>query len=300
MKLSIITVCYNNKNGLQKTMESVANQTFTDYEYIVIDGGSTDGTIELIMNYDLKSRKELRIKNFKWISEKDNGIYDAMNKGIKMASGEYCYFLNSDDCIAAPNTLEKIFAKVNSDCHCGKSRNRLYIKRLRVKPAMTGNPDIIYGNLAIQKNNKLHSVSKFSKKITPYSFYRFKTAIHHQASFIKKELFEKYGVFSDKAKLVSDWIFFFEAIIVHKVRTQYINRVFALFLSGGESSTGINEQYIKDDFIQTYFSDKQIKKYAKKNRLYKNLRIRKLEKLFGKVFLLYALLNKEIGDRSEE
>ena len=266
-KLSIITVCYNNKNGLQKTMESVAKQTFIDYEYIVIDGGSTDGSVELIKNEDLKNRKECRIKNLRWVSEKDNGIYDAMNKGIKMACGEYCYFLNSDDYIAAPNTLEKIFAKLKPET------------------------DIVYGNLAIRKNNKLRSVTKFSKKVLPYSFYRYKQALHHQASFIKRELFQKYGLYSEKAKLISDWIFFFETIILHKVKIQYINRIFAVFLSGG-SSVQMSEQHIKDDFVQTYFSEKQINKYQSKDKLIKIWRIEKIEKLFGKIYLLYALLTE--------
>ena len=267
-KLSIITVCYNNRNGLQKTIESVVKQTFTNYEYIVIDGGSTDGTVELI------KANEQHIDY--WLSEKDNGIYDAMNKGIKIAKGEYCYFLNSDDYIATPNTLEKIFEQVKN------------------------NPDIIYGNLAKRKNNKLFYVIKFSKKITPYSFFCDKSAIHHQASFVKTELFQKYGLYSDRAKLISDWIFFFETVFLHKVKTQYINRVFAVFLSGGESSTGIgiDETYIKEDFIQSYFSEKQIEKYASRKRLYNTSIIRKtitlLEKILEKIFLLIALLKREI------
>ena len=273
-KLSIITVCYNNCEGLRKTMESVKTQTFKDYEYIIIDGGSTDGTIELIKEnakFPLSSGEGLgeRLIDY-WVSEKDNGIYNAMNKGIEAAKGEYCYFLNSDDCIAVPNTLEKIFEQVK------------------------GNPDIIYGNLAIRKNNKLHSVIKFSKNITPYSFYRHKLAIHHQASFIKRELFEKYGLYSDKAKLISDWIFFFEIVILHKVQTQYVNRIFAVFLAGGESSVGINEKHIKNEVIQTYFSQEQINKYAFKKRLHKSWGIRKIDKLFGKLFLLLAMLRNEI------
>jgi len=276
-KLSIITVCYNNRNGLQKTMKSVVCQTFTDYEYIIIDGGSTDGTVELIKNVELKIKNvECRMKNFCWVSEKDNGIYDAMNKGIKMAKGEYCYFLNSDDCIAAPNTLEKIFAKLNPET------------------------DIIYGNLAKQRDDKFCNVIKFSKNITPYSFYRDKPAIHHQASFIRRELFEKYGLYSDRARLISDWIFFFETVFLHKVKTQYINRVFAIFLSGGESSTGvgIDETHIKEEFIQTYFSEKRINRYASKKRLHNTQGIGKTRilfgKIFGKIFLLIALLKREI------
>ena len=276
-KLSIITVCYNNCEGLRKTMESVKTQTFKDYEYIVIDGGSTDGTVELIKEnakFPFSCGEGLgeRLIDY-WISEKDSGIYNAMNKGIKAAKGEYCYFLNSDDYIAMPNTLEKIFEQVKN------------------------NPDIIYGNLAIRKDNKLCYVSKFSKNITPYSFYRHRLAIHHQASFIKRELFEKYGLYSDKAKLISDWIFFFETVILHKVQTQYVNRVFAVFLAGGESSVGISEKHIKNELIQTYFSQEQIKKYAFKDKLFKVFRIRKAEKLLAKLFLLCALSNNQVSNK---
>ena len=266
-KLSIITVCYNNRNGLQKTFQSVIRQTFTDFEYIIIDGGSTDGTVDFI------KANEQHIKY--WISEKDNGIYNAMNKGIKVAKGEYCYFLNSDDCIAAPNTLEKIFAKIKN------------------------NPDIIYGNLAVLKNDKLQYVTKFSKNITPYSFYRHKQAIHHQASFIKRTLFNQYGLYNENIKLISDWAFFFEVILLYDFSTQYINIVFAVFLSGGESSTGICEKHIKNDIMKIHFYDKQIDDYKLKENLYKKLKINKLEKLFGKIFLFYTLLKNEIKNENQ-
>jgi len=253
-KLSIITVCYNNRNGLQKTMQSVVNQTFTDYEYIIIDGGSTDGTVDLI------KANEQYIDY--WVSEKDNGIYNAMNKGIKVANGEYCYFLNSDDCIAAPNTLEKIFDKVKN------------------------NPDIIYGNLAILKNEKLNSVAKYSSKITLYSFYRFKNAIHHQASFIKKDLFEKYGYYDEKIKLISDWVFFYQVIAQNSATTQYVNEVFAIFTAGGASYT-----YSLVDYNEAAQIKNKILETTNSPVIHQKM-IRKKEKRHNKVF---SIFNKIIG-----
>ena len=109
-KLSIITVNLNNKAGLQKTIESVFSQTFTDYEYLVIDGGSEDGSKELIKKYENKF--------VYWVSEKDKGIFNAMNKGILKASGEYLLFLNSGDYFYDSAVLDDVFDKAAStDIH---------------------------------------------------------------------------------------------------------------------------------------------------------------------------------------
>lgn len=216
-KLSIITVVYNNREGLSRTIKSVKRQTFTNYEHIIIDGGSTDGTVELI--------KENEEYIDYWISEKDSGIYSAMNKGIKVAKGEYCYFLNSDDCIAAPNTLEKIFEKVNG-------------------------ADIIYGNLAISRNNKVFRVGKFKKNIRFVDTYCNGSFIQHQASFIKRELFNKYGLYHEDVKAISDWIFYYETVALKGVGTQYINRVFSVFEKAG-LSLQVNEKNIREVILES-------------------------------------------------
>jgi glycosyltransferase involved in cell wall biosynthesis len=101
-KISIITVVYNNRENLSKTIECVRSQNYADIEYILIDGGSTDGTPDII--------KQNEDVIYKWISEKDNGIYDAMNKGIKLATGDYVWFLNSGDMIYSNDTIQKIFS----------------------------------------------------------------------------------------------------------------------------------------------------------------------------------------------
>ena len=134
MKLSIITITYNNAEGLRKTLASVASQTYADIEHVIVDGGSTDGSVEIIREY--ADSEAIRLKGYKankvsetspndlissspnslptqvvrWISEKDNGIYDAQNKGITMAKGGYCYFLNAGDTFCADDVLERIFS----------------------------------------------------------------------------------------------------------------------------------------------------------------------------------------------
>ena len=101
MKLSVITINYNNKEGLKKTIESVVSQIYQDFEYIVVDGGSTDGSIDIIREYD----KHIDF----WISEPDRGIYNAMNKGIKFSHGEFCLFLNSGDCLLSSTSISQVF-----------------------------------------------------------------------------------------------------------------------------------------------------------------------------------------------
>ena len=134
MKLSIITINYNNAEGLRKTLASVAAQTFRDFEHIIVDGGSTDDSVDIIRQYAdneairLEGYKAIRSENSKadnlassphhlitsspitWISEKDKGVYDAQNKGIRLAHGEYCYFLNAGDTFCADDVLERMFS----------------------------------------------------------------------------------------------------------------------------------------------------------------------------------------------
>ena len=172
-KLSIITINLNNVKGLTKTIESVVSQTFADYEYIIIDGGSTDGSVEIIKQYADKITY--------WVSEPDRGVYHALNKGIEQAKGEYCYFLNSGDWILQNSGLQYVFDK---------------------------NPveDILYCDV-------LHGKKKciYPDKLSMYFF--FETTITHQASFIKRSLFSTYGLYNEKYKIVSDWEFWLKTII---------------------------------------------------------------------------------------
>ena len=108
MELSIVTINYNNAEGLRKTLVSVAEQTYRDIEHIIIDGGSTDGSIEVIRDYVERLKIEDRILKIDWVSEKDNGIYNAMNKGIRKASGEYIQILNSGDILANPDVTQRM------------------------------------------------------------------------------------------------------------------------------------------------------------------------------------------------
>lgn len=173
IKLSIITVNYNNCSGLHKTLVSVQKQTARDsFEFIIVDGKSTDGSLELINEYDT-----LLID--KWISESDNGIYEAMNKGISIAEGEYLLFLNSGDWLYNDFVIESCLP---------------YFKA-----------DIVYGN-AWFKKGKREWVEKYPSKLSFYFFYQY--TLNHQSTFIKASLFNDYGMYREDLKINSDWEFF--------------------------------------------------------------------------------------------
>lgn len=170
--MSVITVNYNDKLGLKRTIQSVISQTFTDYEYVVIDGGSTDGSIDII--------KENEKYISYWVSEPDKGIYNAMNKGVAVAKGEYCIFMNAGDTFCSSNTLSDVFTlKCEEDIICGST-----ITIEKCIPA----PDEITFN------------------------YLFSSAICHQCAFIRTSLLVKYK-YDEKYKIVSDRKFFIQTLI---------------------------------------------------------------------------------------
>ena len=156
MKYSIITVNYNNKEGLRQTIESVINQIYRDYEFIVIDGGSTDGSADVLKEYDDQITY--------WVSEKDNGIYNAMNKGIAKATGDYLNFMNSGDCFYASDVLKNV-ANYQSDADFIVGKDYHYSERKQ------------RGHASIQP-----------PRTTMMHF--FMGTLDHQSSFIKRELFE--------------------------------------------------------------------------------------------------------------
>lgn len=200
MKYSIITVNYNNKEGLRQTIESVIHQTFRDFEFIVIDGGSTDGSANILKEYDQQITY--------WVSEKDSGIYNAMNKGIAKATGEYLNFMNSGDCFYAPDILEKVaHYQYDADFIVGK--------------------DYHYN----EKKQKGHA-SIQPPRTTMIHF--FIATLDHQSTFIKRELFDN-SPYDENHRLVSDWIFFTEKIVKENKQVQFIPDIICRREEGGLS-----------------------------------------------------------------
>jgi glycosyltransferase involved in cell wall biosynthesis len=202
-KLSIITINLNNAHGLRKTIESVISQSSSDFEYIVIDGDSTDGSVEVI--------REFADRINYWVNEPDNGIFHAMNKGIKQARGEFCQFLNSGDWLSSPDVIKKMLDTM-PDC------------------------SIYYGNMLKQfPKGKIYRDTCEKGEITMLTFY--KGAINHSPTFIKRSLFVKYGLYDEKLRIVSDWKWFLIVIGLNNELVKYINLDVTCFDMTGISNT---------------------------------------------------------------
>lgn len=199
-KISIISINYNNAIGLQRTIESVKAQNYSDMEYIIVDGGSTDKSVDII--------KENEAFIDKWVSEKDNGIYNALNKGIQMATGDYLLFLNSGDHFYNSDVLNK---------------NQYHI---RGKDLIAF--DIHVFGQGFDQINKHPDELKFS--------FLFEETLAHQSVFIKKSLFYKVGLYDETLKIVADWKFFIQAVVSHHCTYKSIHEVLSTYYLDGISS----------------------------------------------------------------
>ena len=222
MRLSIITINLNNANGLRKTIESVINQTFTDYEYIIIDGGSTDGSVDVI--------REFAEKITFWVSEPDKGIYNAMNKGIIKAKGEYYLFLNSGDFFHNKKVLATVIPKlIDSDVVYG---NIIFL------------PPDFYNNanqqLELERNIKPYPGRKRPLKI----YLRIGSTIPHQAAFFKRTVFEKIGYYNESYKIASDLELNIRILKYGKFVIEYIPDIISYFVLDG-----IGSDFSKDSLV---------------------------------------------------
>ena len=210
LKISIITINLNNKEGLKKTIDSVINQTFYDkVEYIVIDGQSTDGSAELLEEYKDKLSKLL--------IEEDRGIYSAMNKGIDMATGDYTIFLNSGDYFHGRKMIDSMY------------------------PYLQEGTDIVYGDLCIHKTNGEQFTKRYVSAI-PKDYFTYE-ALPHEAAFVKTELYKQKHL-DENYQIISDTIFFHEAINVDGKSYKHIPLTLTDFFLGGKSSDTVN---LKDE-----------------------------------------------------
>ena len=209
MKVSIITVVYNNKDTIKDAIESVLNQTYKNIEYIIVDGGSTDGTVNIIKNYEDKIDK--------FISEKDNGIYDAMNKGIKLASGDIVGILNSDDFYASNNIIEKVV-------------NEFIEKKV----------DSVYGDLVYVDAKNTDKIVRYWRS-KPFKEGLFKKGWHppHPTFFVRKEIYNKCGLFNLNFKIAADYELMLRFLEKCKISSSYIPQVLVKMRIGGESNKNI-------------------------------------------------------------
>ncbi|WP_231461839.1 glycosyltransferase family 2 protein [Pedobacter sp. Leaf132] len=248
MTVTIITVCLNN-DDLDQTIESIVKQSFEDFELIVMDGCSTNSrTIETLVKYQHHPKINI-------ISEQDNGIYDAMNKGITKATGEYLIFVNAGDQLISENVLKAVTKHFN-------------------------NEDIIYGNLQIEGDD-FSLIKEYPSKL---SFnYFLKDTLPHPSTFIKRSLFEKFGYYNCNMKISADWAFFINSICRNNVSYKHIPLVISLFKYDGISSKSENQELInneKNNYLQknfsAYMTDYQLLDRLESDRLaLKNSRVRK-------------------------
>lgn len=220
MRLSIITINLNNREGLQRTIDSVICQTFRDFEWIVIDGGSTDGSRELIEQY---------ADHFAyWVSEPDKGIYNAMNKGIKVAKGEYLQFLNSGDWIVDKKTLERCFSQRFT-------------------------ADVMYGDQYFVYPEGEKS-SDFPTMLT-FKFLLY-DSLGHSATFIRRNLFEL-ALYDESLRIVSDWAFFVKMMLSNKEFVK-VNEIVTYYDTTGISSTNNKLQTQEREYVIEKFVPKAI------------------------------------------
>lgn len=246
MKISIITINWNNATGLEKTIKSVVEQTYKNIEYIVIDGASTDNSVEIIKKYETSLSY--------WVSEPDNGIYNAMNKGTQKATGDYCLFLNSGDKLIEPNIIKTITDKYQ------------FTK------------DIISCDLLSCRDNIINYKSAPENNYISLDFVT-TNPIPHPSTFIRTNLIKKYP-YDETLKIAGDFVFFFDMLVIKRTTYQHINKALSIFYKDGISSKNGNSIGIKEgyDFISQHINTSILnelrdRKDSKRNELIHYVRL---------------------------
>ena len=237
MKISIVTVSYNSADTIADAMESVARQKRRGFEveHIVVDGGSNDGTVEVIREFEKKLRGESAVDfSFKWVSEKDKGLYDAMNKGVRMATGEVVGVLNSDDMMAADNVLEKVAAKFERDADLEFLCS-----------------DVRFVDREV-KLDGLHE-ARTRRFICPM-FWRpwmltFGYAPPHPGMYIKKRCFDEWGYYKYQYRIGADYEMVVRFTRKHKAKRAYLRKcAVAMRLGGASTEKGNAGSFVGNNF----------------------------------------------------
>lgn len=220
--ISIITATYNSAETINDTIKSVLCQTNKDFEYIIVDGGSTDETIGIVKSYESEFSGKL-----KWVSEKDKGIYDAMNKGIKMASGDIIGILNSDDYYTSDGILQTIADAFKCQ-----------------------NVDAIYGDIHFIKDGVPDKCVRYysSRLFSPF-WLRFGFMPAHPSFYCKREVFDKSGLYRLDYKIGSDYEMMVRLFRKHKISSRYVPKDFVTMRTGGASNSNLQSRLtlIKED-----------------------------------------------------
>lgn len=214
MKISIVTAAYNSGKTIADTFEGVLRQSYLDYEYIVVDGCSKDNTIDVIKEYEPRFKGKMR-----WVSEPDKGIYDAMNKGIKMATGDVVGIINSDDFFTSNEVLESVAKEFEKDFSL----------------------DAIYGDIHFVKDEDLTKCTRYysSSYFRPW-LLRFGFMPAHPSFYVRKEVYEKFGLYDLQFRTSSDFEMMVRLFGKNNIKSKYINMDFVTMRAGGESTAGMD------------------------------------------------------------
>ena len=217
MRISIITACFNSNSVLATALQSVTTQTYADVEHVIVDGGSTDGTVERIRPWAEKAAGRLR-----WISEPDRGLYDALNKGIRMATGDVVGILHADDFFAADDVLARVaeaFADPSVDCTFGDVR-------------------------FVRESNLAKTVRYYRAKHFRPWMLRFGFMPPHPAFFARRELFERLGNYATDYRIAADYELLVRFLWLHRIRYRYLDLAVTRMRLGGLSTRSLRSNYI--------------------------------------------------------
>lgn len=235
MKISIITVTYNSEATLRDTIESVLKQTYENIEYIVVDGKSRDNTVDIIKEYEPRFNGRI-----KWISEKDSGLYDAMNKGILMATGDVVGIINSDDYFTSDSVLQSVVEVMSNE-----------------------NMDAVYADIHFVSSENLEKTVRYysSKKFSPKKM-RLGFMPAHPSFYCRKSCFDKYGLYRTDYRIAADFELLLRMIYIHNIHTQYIPVDMVTMRVGGASTSGLKSKYtiLKEKSLS--FRDNGIRPYV--------------------------------------
>lgn len=250
MKISIITVSFNSSSTIKDTIESVLSQTYNDIEYIIVDGNSTDNTVEIIKSYEPQFKGRLR-----WISEPDKGLYDAMNKGIRMATGDVIGIINSDDFYHRKDVLSQVAEAFYSE----------------------KNIQCVYGDVRfIHPNNLDKTVRYYAAKNFQPKRFRFGFMPPHPTFFTYKSNFDKFGYYQIDYKIAADYELLIRFLYKNKLRYKYLHLDMLKMRMGGTSTSSLKSNYILN---------KEIVRACKENGIYTNMPLLML-KYFVKIWEL--------------
>ena len=218
MTISLITATYNSGKTVEDTLRSVLSQTYNDIDYWIIDGGSKDNTLDIVRRYEPQFGGRLH-----WISEKDRGIYDAMNKGLNHCTGDVVGIINSDDYFTSDNVLERVAAEMESNAGI----------------------DAVYGDIHFIKDDHPEKIWRYysSKRFRPM-WLRFGFMPAHPSFYARREVFEKCGLYSLDYKIAADYDMMVRLFVKHGIKAKYIPLDFVTMRTGGASTNNVRSRIV--------------------------------------------------------